>query len=198
MKDVFDEADEDTRQVFHESLRKEYMKTLFDIKSETGTAVEGDKRSNFLTLESMRSSSRQSQNESTKSFQSTEVLDYFQVDNHNQEKVISNAEVVDSLNDDDNKGRCPNYTAIFLLVSIAIAIGSSILVLNAPFSIKSNFAIRNNEMSLPIQEDMIPVILELPTKGSFSISTTLSKCLGLNSRMYNERLIKSYEVNVHL
>ena len=204
MKDVFDEADKNTLQVFHDSLRKEYMKSLFGIHAEEGYSSDddSDKRNSMLAYECMPSFSRQHQ--SAKSILSTDtpvslIADDFDRGQYISSTDIVNIDVIDSLHvDDHNGGRCPNYTAIFLIVSIvALAIGSSILVFNAPSSIISHYVMRTSKMTLSLQENMIPVILELPTRGSFSISTTLSKCLGLKSKMYSDRLIKSYEASFY-
>ena len=171
MKNVLDNENGQTTAMLQESLTREFFNTLSVMRlDEAHSYVESDKDTN-----------------------SVHSVNVVPISENKTEKV-------DSSDDKDMNGEiCPKYASICLIVSlVAIAIGSAIAVFTMPSSLMSNilnFKIKN-ETPLEIPENKIPVLFELPSKSAFSISTALSKCLGLRSSAYNKQLqlIESYEV----
>ena len=95
---------------------------------------------------------------------------------------------------------CLKHLIIILLFSLSATTIALIAALNKPCPKEEKSLSENNNdtKKFGIEGDVIPVLLELPERSIFSISTALSMCLRLKSSNYNPRSLASYKVICHL
>lgn len=188
MKEVLHHsANVDTNDVFHESLNKEFTRTIIDLKIvEDGISTESDNDEKSSNSNSVISSES--------------MLNFFQ---------IPFTKTITVLNSTLNTKSCGviflKSLSAFLIVSL-VAVGLVAIIGQSPAQMKllkhtilregTEALIKYNENSLPIQINDIPVLLELPeTSGAMPISTALSKCLDLKSGKFNARSVVFHEEN---
>ena len=170
MKDIFEEEnDQHTAELFIESLNREFVKTRIEIKPK-----EVDEIPEEIEIDEIPKCKNES----------------IPTDNDN---VVDSSIIVEK----SNSGICLNCTAIFVSFLLGVLAIRSLAVSAGSFSVEMESMIINNQKPLlSIQEETIPVLLELPSEGVFSISKILIKCLGLKTSSYNDRLVESYKVNL--